>query len=89
MSLFAKIALGVLVVAGVGFGAWDHSQKQEQRKEEERASQADVSATINLSAGDTNADLDADLRAIDGQLNVISNTSTDIDQSMNDTPTVE
>ena len=90
MSLFAQIALGILVVGGIGFGAWNYNHKEKiQEQEEVMKAQADVSANINLSTGDTNADLDADLKAIDGQLTVISNTSTDIDQSMNDTPTIE
>lgn len=87
MSLFAKIALGVLVIAGVSFGVWNHNQKQ--LKQEDAIDQADISAKVNLTTGTANADLNADLKTIDGQLNVISNTSADIDQSMNDKPAIE
>lgn len=78
MSLFAQIVLGLVVAGGIGWGVWNHNQQQEARQQQ-------AAAEIKLSAGTTNADLDADLKSIDGQLDAVSQTSAGVDESMSAT----
>lgn len=88
MSLGVKIVLGIIVVGGV---IWAVSTREQgvDTMNESRTQQPDLSVKTQLSTGQTNTDLDADLKAVDRELTIISNTSADIDTSINDTSTLE
>ncbi|HWC57731.1 MAG TPA: hypothetical protein VG621_02175 [Candidatus Paceibacterota bacterium] len=100
MSLLLQITLGVLIAGGIGFGVWNHEHHKamlqppsttttdETTAQPSTPSEVDVhdGANVNLSAGTTDGDLDADLSTIDQQLKAVNSDSVDIDQSMNDKP---
>jgi len=85
MSVLLQIALSALVIGGVGFGLWNHNHNQEMKKEDH----ASVNASVNLSTGSSNADLDRDMLTIDGQLKAVDQGSGEVDQSFNDKSTLE
>ena len=74
MSLLAQIVLGLVVAGGIGFGVWNHKQHSEERRMDDRAH---MQAEVQLTTGTTNADLDADLRSIDSQLDSVNSASAD------------
>jgi len=76
MGTFGKIALTIIVIAAVAFGIWSYRQ----RVEAPEATGPD--ATPALSTGSTDQDLDQDLKTIDGQLDIINQSSTEIDTSL-------
>lgn len=88
MSLLLQIALGVLVAGGIGFGVWNHHHRLEEAQIAPTTinDETQASADVNLTAGTANADLDADMTTIDGQLKLVNDDSAEIDQSMNDKP---
>lgn len=88
MSLGVKIVLGIIVVGGIVWAVSTREQSVDTMNES-RIQQPDLSVETQLSTGQTNTDLDADLKAVDRELSIISSTSADIDTSINDTSTLE
>ena len=77
MGTFGKIALTIIVIAVVAFGIWSYRQ----RAVAPQTNPQDV--TPALSTGSSDQDLDQDLKTIDGQLDIINQSSTEIDTSLN------
>jgi len=80
MSSSVKIVLGILILGGVAWAVWNYSNTTSPVDTQKPAGPT-------LTTGSTNADLDTDIATIDSELDLISNSSVEIDQSMNDTPT--
>ena len=89
MGLLAQIAIGILVAGGIGLGVWSHKHRDVADRPRDTQNNVQVQADATLSAGSTNADLDKDLKTIDGELNIISQSSTDIDSSFNEQSMIE
>ncbi len=85
MSLLLQIAIGLIVAGGIGFGVYHkHEEKMIQQETTLRDQQMNTTSTasVRLNTGNTNADLDADLKSIDGELKAVGDASVGIDQSM-------
>lgn len=89
MSKNAKISI-VIIIAIVLVGAiWmasNHRSQTSLNTENSNTNNMETAASIPLTKGNSNQELDQDLASIDSQMKSMNNDSADIDQSFNDKP---
>jgi hypothetical protein len=88
MGLLPKIILVVVVIGAIVLGVRSRTDRQDDQMTS-GSNTTEVQTDTTLTTGTSNSDLDKDMAAIDSQLTVINQSSTDIDNSFSEQSSLE
>ncbi len=83
-----KIILVVVVIGAIVLGVRSRTHREDDQMTS-GSNTTDAQTDTNLTTGTSNSDLDKDMAAIDSQLTVINQSSTDIDNSFSEQSSLE